>query len=257
MRELRILIVDDEPLARELLRRFLDGAPGVGTIAEAATGREAVRSIEDSAPDLVFLDVQMPEGDGFSVVRDVGVDRMPPVVFVTAHGHHALRAFGVHAVDYLLKPFEQERCLEALGRVRNLIQRNEAARLGEKVRDLLADVGKLDPPGHRRRFVVKNADRVTFLSADDVDWIEAAGDYVRLHCGPRRSLVHVTMHGLEDELDPRFVRIHRSTIVNRDRVAELQPHFNGEYFVVLRDGTRLKLSRTYRDNLVRLLDERR
>jgi two-component system, LytTR family, response regulator len=235
------LIVDDEPLARRGIRVRLERAGGVEVIGECASGSEAVTVIRHLEPDLVFLDVQMPGLDGFDVVERVGVERMPPVVFVTAYDAHALRAFDVHALDYLLKPIDDERFDTAVERARRRVGEREA--MG---RQLAAALGDLRP----RRILIKDRGRVVILNEADVDWVEAEGDYVRVHAGGRGHLLRETMSAMEERLDPgSFARIHRSTIVNVGRIRELKPLPNREYTVVLKDGTQLRLSRSYRDVL--------
>lgn len=258
-RKIRTLIVDDEPLARERVRTMVGQEADLEVIAEARDGAEAVDVILSRDPDLVFLDVQMPKLDGFEVITSVGPERMPPVVFTTAFDQHALRAFEVQALDYLLKPFDQERFRGALSRVRQQIDRQESGELGRKlialVRDMQGDAppaAEAPPVADRRseRMVVKSNGRLFFLRADEIDWIEAAGNYVRLHVGAETHLMRETMNAIETRLDPEvFFRIHRSRIVNIERVKELQPWFNGEYVVLLRNGTKLTLSRGYREKL--------
>lgn len=252
-----MLIVDDETLARRGVRARLAAAAGFEVSGEAATGREAVRAIAELSPDLVFLDVQMPGVDGFGVVAAVGAERMPVTVFVTAHDQHALRAFEAHALDYLLKPLDDERFTRVLGRARRRIEERRGDELGRKLAAVLAETGVAGSgaAGGRtlERFLIKGGGRVQVLPVEEVDWIEAAGDYVRLHAGSRTHLLRDRISILAQQLDPaRFVRIHRSTIVNIERVRELEPYGNGDYIVVLTDGTSLKLSRGYRDQLERV-----
>jgi len=247
-RLLRAVVVDDEQLAREELCYVLDEVGGVEVVAEAGNGLEALDAIGRLEPDLVFLDVQMPGLDAFGVINAIGAERMPTVIFITAYDEYALRAFEVHALDYLLKPFGRERFRETLKHARASLERRRAGDLGRRllalVNDIKPEAPKLD------RLVVKSGGRVFFLRTDDLDWIEAAGNYVRLHLGEEAHLFRETMTRMEARLDTRrFVRIHRSRIVNTERIKELQPWFNGEYVVVLRNGTRLPLSRGYRDKL--------
>ena len=245
----RVLIVDDEPLARERLRTLLQDDPAFEIVGEAADGTTAAESIMALQPDLVFLDVQMPGADGFDVIDAVGADKMPFVVFVTAYDRYALRAFDVHALDYLLKPFDRERFREALGRAQAQIERN--ANSGDIERRLAAIVQDLKPAKARTdRFVVKSGGRIFFVRTAEIDWIEAAGNYVKLHVGNDSHLIRETMNAVEAKLSPdMFVRIHRCHIVNIEQVRELQPWFNGEYVVFLKNGTRLTLSRGYRERL--------
>ncbi len=250
--KIRTLIVDDEPLARERIRKLLQKETDVEILGECADGSEAVSAIRRDQPDLVFLDVQMPEVDGFGVLERLDREAMPAVVFVTAHDRFALRAFEVHALDYLLKPFDGERFRNALARAREQIRRRQSGELSERIGKLLADLkagGK-----HQERLAVKSAGRVLFLKVEEIDWIEAADNYVNLHSGNECHLHRETMAALEGRLPAdKFMRISRSTIVNIERIKELQPLFHGEYAVILRNGTRLTLSRSHREKLNRLL----
>ncbi len=248
MKKIRTLIVDDEPLARERIRALLSEQPDIEVIGEARDGEEAVQTILSQEPDLVFLDIQMPKMDGFEVIRTVGPENMPLVVFVTAYDQHALKAFDVRALDYLLKPFDRERFAESIGRVRQAIERSGTDEIGRRLLEL---VRELKPGGGRSdRLVIKSAGRLFFLRIDEIDWVEAAGNYVKLHVGTDEHLLRETMNGIEVKLDPdKFFRIHRSRIVNMERIQEMQPWLNGEYAVLLRTGTRLTLSRGYREKL--------
>jgi len=248
MRTIRALIADDEPLARERVAGLLQAEPDIELIGQCRDGRETVEAILQLEPDLVFLDIQMPGADGFEVIKAVGPDRMPLVIFVTAYDQHALRAFEVRALDYLLKPFDRERFQEALARARTQIEGRESGDLGRR---LLALVQDIRPGPHRTdRLVIKSAGKLFFLRTDEIDWIEAAGNYVRVHVGSESHLLRETMASLETKLDQdRFCRIHRSRIVNMERIKEMQPWFSGEYVVILTTGTRLTLSRGYREKL--------
>jgi two-component system LytT family response regulator len=248
MTRIRTLVVDDEPIARERVLSLLQQEDDVEVVGECGDGAQAVTAIQHQVPDLVFLDVQMPGVDGFGVIEAIGADKMPTVVFVTAYDEYALRAFEVHAIDYLLKPFGRDRFRQTLMHARAHLERRRAGDLGRRllalVNDIKPEAPKLD------RLIVKSGGRVFFLRTGDLDWIEAAGNYVRLHLGEESHLFRETMNRMESRLDPkRFVRIHRSRIVNTERIKELQPWFNGEYVVVLRNGQRLPLSRGYRDKL--------
>ena len=248
MTKIRTLVVDDEPIARERVLSLLQNEPDVEVIGECGDGQQAIASIQQHAPDLVFLDVQMPGCDGFGVIDAVGVDKMPAVIFITAYDEYALRAFEVRALDYLLKPFGRDRFRETLKHARASLERRRAGDLGRR---LLALVNDIKPePARLERLVVKSGGRVFFLRTDEIDWIEAAGNYVRLHLGQEAHLFRETMNRMEARLDTRrFARIHRSRIVNTERIKELQPWFNGEHVIILRDGTRLTLSRGYKDRL--------
>jgi two-component system LytT family response regulator len=244
----RILIADDEPLARERLKMLLVGQEGFEVIGECHDGPSTIDAIRRTKPDLVFLDVQMPGANGFEVVSALGEEELPLFVFVTAFDKYALKAFDVHALDYLLKPFDRDRFLQALARARQQLERPSNSDLRSR---LLALVRDLEPaPQRLERFVIKSGGRVFFVRADEIDWIEAAGNYVKLHVGAETHLLRETMNAVEGQL-PRetFYRIHRCHIVNIERVKELQPWFNGEYVVFLRTGARLTLSRGYREKL--------
>ena len=244
----RVLIADDEPLARERLRMLLSKEDWVEIAGECDNGTDAVAAIHKLKPDLVFLDVQMPGSTGFDVIDNVGAARMPAVVFVTAYDRYALRAFDVHALDYLLKPFDRERFQQALRRARQHLDRENAGELERRLLELVQDLRTT--PQRPERFVIKSGGRVFFVRTDEIDWIEAAGNYVKLHVGNDAHLLRETMNALEAQLDPDvFFRIHRCHIVNIERVKELQPWFNGEYVVFLRSGARLTLSRGYREKL--------
>lgn len=245
---IRTLIVDDEPLARERIRALLRREQDVEVIGECGNGPEALAAIKEQRPDLVFLDVQMPDLDGFGVLDSVPADAMPVIIFVTAYDRYAIRAFDVHAQDYLLKPFDRERFGKALSRARVQVRRNRSGDISHRLLALLEDLKPANK--YLDRLVIKSSGRVFFLRVDEIDWVEASANYVRLHVGRDSHLLRETMNALEARLDPsRFIRIHRSTIVNVDRVKELQPLFHGEYVVILRDGTELNSSRGYRAKL--------
>ena len=239
---LRTILVDDEVMARRRMRRLLAGVRDVAIVAECANGAEALAAIRDEAPDLVLLDVQMPELDGFEVIEHLGGSRLPSVIFVTAFDEYAMRAFDVHAIDYLLKPFSGARFHLALGRARERIRMRQAdtglLRLMSSLRERSTYLSRLS---------VRTGGRIVLVDLRTVDWIEAADNYVRLHCGEREHVVRETLASLERQLDPEcFVRIHRSALVRIDRIRELQPATHGDMDVLLRDGTRLTLSRTCR-----------
>jgi two-component system LytT family response regulator len=259
----RALVVDDEPLARAGMRGLLADDPDVALVGECANGREAVAAIRAHAPDLVLLDVQMPEVDGFAVVREIGVDRMPVVVFVTAFDQYALRAFDAQALDYLLKPFSDERFHQALGRAKAQVRQRRLGALSGQLAALLgvaagapaapAPLPAPSPaaePAPATRLEVRLGDRRRFVAVADIDWIEASDYYVRLHAGGRSHLLRETLQELEARLDPRrFVRAHRSAMVAVDRVAELRADGAGRPVLVLRDGTRVPVSRSRREQV--------
>ncbi|MEM1116096.1 MAG: response regulator [Bacteroidota bacterium] len=248
MAPLRALIADDEPLARDVLRLLLDDVPDVDLRWEAADGRAAVEAIREHRPDVVFLDVQMPHLDGFGVVETVGPEAMPATVFVTAYDQHALRAFEASAVDYLVKPYDDDRFARALDRARALAAATrsaEADALTDRLRHLL-DAASGPAPEAADRLLVREGTKLSVVRTEAVDWAEAAGDYVALHVGPRTHLMRETLAGLAERLDARrFVRIHRSTVVHVDRVRDVRLTAAGDARVFLRDGTELRASRRY------------
>lgn len=269
---MRVLIVDDEPIARRRISRLLKLEDDVEVVNEVGSGTDAVAAIREQKPDLVFLDVQMPDLDGFGVVSALGdPESMPAIVFVTAYNEYAVKAFDVNAVDYVLKPFDGERFRSAFQRARTTLEQKNSAEAGRRIKALLeevlgeqraqaltaggvANVATPAPTVPRARYLdrlmVKHDGRVFFVKVADVDWFEASGNYVRVHVGRVSHLIRETMHGIEAQLDPNlFARIHRAVIVNMDRIRELQPWFAGDYIVILRDGRQLKLSRTYREAL--------
>ncbi|MBV6521424.1 MAG: Sensory transduction protein LytR [Gemmatimonadaceae bacterium] len=292
---LRVLIVDDEPLARDCMRLVLGAEPGVSIVAECEDGVSAVQAIRAHVPDLVFLDVQMPGLDGFGVIEQVGEDVMPPVVFVTAYDVHAIRAFEVHAMDYVLKPFDDARVLATLDRARLRAAERRDSALGRQLADMvrswnehgtagrsgvtpegalgfglesipesaprIGDTGEGAQTGHSglperplARFAVRLDDSVRFISVTDVDWIEADRNYIVVHAGETKHRVRASLSKVADLLDPRtFVRIHRSIIVQIDRIREVQPWFGGDYVAILRDGTKLRVSRLRAPYLLRPL----
>lgn len=251
--KIRTVIVDDEPLARRNLRLLLEKDPQIEIVEECGNGREAVQAIHALSPDLIFLDIQMPEMDGFDVVERVGPEQIQAIIFVTAFDQYALKAFDVHALDYLLKPFDDERFGNALRRAKSQIEAREINRLSKRLLALLDERERISSSrskSYLTRVMIKAAGRVVLLKVDEIDFIEADGNYAKLHVGRKSHLLREKMHDLEGRLDPaRFVRIHRSVIVNLDRIKEMHPHFNGDYVVVLEDGRQLRLSRTRRENL--------
>jgi two-component system, LytTR family, response regulator len=250
--KIRALIADDEPLARERLASLLAGESDVEVVGECANGLEAVAAIQEKTPDLVFLDVQMPELDGFGVLSALEGESRPAIVFVTAHDRFALKAFEVHAIDYLLKPFDRERFKKALDRAREQLSRRDSGEIEQKMTALIA--GLRNEPKQLDRIPVKSSGRVVLVKTSEIDWIEAADNYVNLHTGKEAHLHRETMTALEQKLPAsKFLRISRSTMVNVDRIKELQPMFHGDYTIILQNGTKLTLSRGYREALNQLL----
>ena len=255
---LRVLLVDDEPLALRKLRRLLSTERDIQIIAECGDGKSAAEAIHRHAPDLVFLDIQIPELDGFQVVESLSVDELPVIVFVTAYDEHALRAFDAHALDYLLKPVGRERFRESLDRARARVSERRAAGVidarllalyNERTSGRDTDLGR-----RLTRIAVKHGGRAFFVRADEVDWVEAADNYVRLHVGATTHLLRESLRTLETKLDPRiFLRVHRSAIVNVDAIRELQPWFHGDHVIILRSGARLTCSRRYDERLRQML----
>ena len=273
-KKIRTIIVDDEIPGRNALSAMLNPDPDIEIIAECRNGLEAITQIRRHAPDLVFLDVQMPGADGFQVIEEIGVELMPVTVFVTAYDHHAIRAFSVRALDYLLKPFDHERFDSALLRAKNQVRQQSLGSMSGKLLELLNDLyadqkPAIQPkdakatfdhiePKQSERLLIKSAGRIYFIKTEEVDWIEAMSEYVKLHVGNKTHLMRETMQNLHAKLDPKkFLRIHRSTIVNIERIKDLQPLFKGEHVVTLESGTRLKSSRGYRNSLQKLIDEAR
>jgi two-component system LytT family response regulator len=245
---IRVFIADDQPMARERLMSLLAAEPGIELAGAAASGPEAVEGIRQAQPDLVFLDMQMPGMDGFKVIEAIGVEQMPPTVFVTAYDEYAVRAFEVQALDYLLKPFGRHRFQSALARARKHIERERQGEIAGRLAALLRTGRSPDAAGER--LLVKSGGRVSFVDVDQIDWVEAEGNYVRIHAGDQVHIMRETMNGLFERIGPhQFFRIHRSRIVNVSRVKELLIAGGGDYHVVLWNGTRLGLSRMYRDAL--------
>lgn len=252
-RAARVLIVDDEPLARAHLRQLLAESADVEVIGECGDGRDAVRRIREEAPDLVLLDVQIPELDGFGVVREIGADRMPMVIFVTAYDEYALQAFDVFALAYLLKPVSRERFASALSRARALM----LGRTGDDTASrLTAFLERMSGSRQRSdRLSIKVEGRVLFVRLDEIDWLEAADNHVRLHIGQRSHQVRGTLASFEERLpSAEFLRIHRSTLVNVRRIVEVQPWFGGDYVFILSGGTRLTSGRSYRHAVRHFMD---
>ncbi|HEY6293824.1 MAG TPA: LytTR family DNA-binding domain-containing protein [Terriglobia bacterium] len=242
---IRTIIVDDEEPARNRIRKLLNSEPDIDVVAECGDGRAAVTAIGREKPDLLLLDIQMPEVDGFGVLEAIGENQRPTVIFVTAYDRYALRAFEAYALDYLLKPFNRTRFQKALQRARMQIAREQRDQVDRRLAALLKQVRA--PGKYLERLVIRSAGRVVFLQAGDVEWFEACANYVRLHVGKENHLLRATMNALESQLDPeRFVRIHRSVIVRINCVKELRSSFEGEYLVILQDGSRLHMSRGYR-----------
>jgi two-component system LytT family response regulator len=249
---LRAVIVDDEALARKFIRRMLRDDPDVEIVGECSNGKEAAATIKKQDPDLVFLDVQMPEMNGFAALESIGVDQCPLVIFTTAYEQYAIRAFELHALDYLLKPFDQARFKDAIKHAKERFGSEHEKDARRQIGALLENIK--NKPKYLERFVIKAGGRITFLRVDEINWIEADDKYVHLHTDKAHPMVRQTLSAMESQLDPgKFQRIHRSTIVNVEQIKELQPLFSGEHAVHLKDGTKLTLSRNYKDKLFGLL----
>lgn len=243
---IRSIIVDDEPFARNIIKKFLKEEPDIELIGECGDGQEAVEMINKIRPDLVFLDIQMPELDGFDVISAVGLDNIPNIIFVTAYDKYAIKAFEINAVDYLLKPFDKRRFHDSINRVRKLIlsRQNIRQQIGNILDYINQEQKYLD------RILVKTRGRILFLKTDEIDWIKSEAYYVKFHVGKNTHIIRETLSNLENNLDPnKFVRIHKSYIVNIEFIKELQQWFKNKYLVILKDGTELKLSRNYQSNL--------
>ena len=247
---MRTVIVDDEPLARERIESLLGSEADVEIVGRFGDAQQAAEEIAALAPDLLFLDIQMQELDGFGLLELLGGSRPPAVVFVTAFEQYAVKAFEVHAFDYLLKPFSRERFYEALEHARESLRRGRESSLSDRLASLVEDL----KAGERRyveRLLVKTGGRFVFIKVDQIDWVETSGNYLRLHCGSDEHLIRETMTGLEAKLDPdRFLRIHRFTLVNVERIKQVEPFFHGDYIVTLQNGKELTLSASFRDRLL-------
>ena len=247
--KIRTLIVDDMPLARELIKESLASETDFEIIGECEDGGDAINAIKTLKPDLVFLDVQMPGLGGFGVIKKIGIEQMPVVVFVTAYDEFAIKAFEVSALDYLLKPFEEEQLIRAVKRAKREVQKRQANDLNDHLRQLLATVKP--EAKYLKRLIVKSGTQTVLVQAEDIDWIGAAGNYLELHVGRETHLVRERISRMEQKLDPeKFARIHRSTIVNLDRVKTLKHLFNGDHLAILRDDTKLNMSRTFYEKLI-------
>ncbi len=248
---IRVLLSDDEALARERLRSLLEEEPDLEIVAECGDGKSAIATIQRERPDLVFLDIQMPEVDGFGVVQELR-DVMPLTIFVTAYDRYAMKAFEVHALDYLLKPVGKERLAEAVARARRQLQHPPDGSFQRRVLEMLADMeARQQTP---ERIVIKADGEIVCLKPNEIDWAESAGNYVCLHVGGATHILRETITALESRLGPRqFMRVHRSTLVNVDRIKTLKPSLYGDYSILLRDGTKLTLSRGFRESVLKRL----
>ena len=249
----RVILADDEPIARAGMRAILAHDATLDIVAECATGTQAVEAVLAHRPDILLLDVQMPDLDGFGVLRALPRELWPAIVFVTAYDSYALRAFDLHAVDYLVKPFGDERAREAVERAKQRVLSSGLPAMRKLVDELLATRPADTAATPLRHLAFRDGERVLLIAVGDIDWIEAEGDYVRLHCGQTTHLVRARLKDLLEKLDPaRYVRLHRSVVVNVDRIRELTPASHGDFTAILADGTRLKVSRTQRAELARL-----
>lgn len=252
-RPIKVLIVDDEPFARKYIREMLKGDNEIEITGEAGNGKKAVRTIKDDPPDLLFLDIQMPEMDGFALLQHLDGLPLPAIVFTTAYEEYAIRAFEFHALDYLLKPFDEARFAAALAHAKQMIRsRGALPEQSLRIADLLSAIGQKPP--YLERLLVKQHGRIVFVKLADVAWIKADDKYIHLQCADRRYMVRQTLHAMRSQLDPeRFVQINRSIIVNIDQIKELHPMFNGDYEVQMTGGVKFSLSRSHRGDLFDIL----
>ncbi|MBP6672194.1 MAG: response regulator transcription factor [Bacteroidetes bacterium] len=250
---IRAIIVDDEPLAREKVQLFARDAHDIEIIDTCANGFEALTSFQKNRPDLIFLDIQMPEMNGFEFLQQIGPEHYPGIIFITAYDEFALKAFEFHALDYLLKPYDRERFNKAVDHARHSLRSKPLTDdSDEQLKALLHSM--MNPSSVLERLIVKTGGRVVFLRIEEIDWMEAAGNYVKLHTGNESHLVRETMNNLEQQLPPsKFIRVHRSTIVNIEKIKELQPYFNGEYKVILHNNTHIIMSRGFKENFTKVL----
>ncbi len=263
--KIKVLIVDDEPFARKRVKDLLGDEKDFEIIGECSNGMEAVQAILDKPADLLFLDIQMPDMDGFEVLENLKNENLPSVIFVTAYDKYALRAFEIHAVDYLLKPFKDSRFKEVIDHFKKVYGKGEIESLSGKLTNLLISYqggiqkeqqieSQSEEKIYQTRFIIKSTGKISFLSVDDVEWIGAEGPYVSLNIKNKAHLMRESLKNLEQNLDPnKFLRIHRSTIVNISCITELQPYSHGDYIVILSNGKKLKLSRGYRDQIEKIL----
>ncbi len=250
--KIRAVIVDDEELGRDRIHSLLDQQTDITVVAVCADGVSALETIDREQPDLVFLDIQMPGMNGFEVAENIDPAWMPAIVFVTAHDAYAIRAFEIHALDFLLKPFDQTRFEKALERARTHIVRKKGQTIDSSLVSFLEELR--EERKYPERLIVKSSGRVFFVRTEEIDWVEASGNYVKIHTKGDAHLLRESMKNMEAKLDPKtFVRIHRSAIVNIDRIKELEPWFHGEYIVIMRDGTRLTASRVFSERLSSLI----
>lgn len=250
MKTYSCIIVDDEPLARKRIQSLLEQDAEIKILKVCANGKEAIEAVNEQLPDMLFIDIQMPELNGFEVVQALESKSIPAIIFVTAYDEFALKAFEVHAIDYLLKPFENERFFATVNRAKSLIKSNEPLDINEKVAQLVEELTAKKQ--FIKRIMVKNSDKVFFIEVDEIDYLESSGNYVKIHSGGKHQLVRDTLTNMMNNLDPEiFFRVHRTTVVNIQKVKELQPWFHGDYLVVMKDGTKLNMSRNYKEILVK------
>ncbi|MEI7905973.1 MAG: LytTR family DNA-binding domain-containing protein [Bacteroidota bacterium] len=250
---IRAIIVDDEPLAREKVLLFARSENDIEIVDVCANGHDALSSCKKFKPDLLFLDIQMPEMNGFEMLNQLKIDPLPGIIFITAYDEFALRAFEFHAVDYLLKPFDRNRFTKAVNHARESIQSHtQSDETALQIQTMLNSINQ--ESARPERLIVKTNGKIIFLRMNEIDWMEAAGNYVNVHVGNEAHLIRETMNNIQDQLDPQhFIRIHRGTIINIEKVKELQPYYNGEYKVVLQNNTQVILSRGYRENFKKIL----
>lgn len=253
VKKISVIIVDDEPLAREGLREILKEEKDISVVAESSDGEEAVRHIKKFNPDVVFLDIQMPEMNGFEVIRNIPANQLPLFIFVTAYDEFAIKAFTSNALDYVLKPFDAERIHSSLFRIREMLRLKEQANYSEQVLSALKSFQS--PKKYVERISIRSLGKINFVSVDDILWIEADADYLHFHTKNGKHTTRETISGIEQQLDPsKFARIHRSYILNINCIRELQPQSHGEYIAILNQGTKLAVSRKFKSNLASFIN---
>ncbi len=253
----RVLIIDDEPIARDIIRKLLSELDYVKVVSESTNGKDALEAIMEYKPDLVFLDIEMPDMNGFEVLKALNPAEIPLVIFTTAFDQYAIKAFEANALDYLLKPFDKERFMNSFEKAVHRFELLESSSLSTKIGAFLKDFEGFSPASDQHyldKITVRHKNKIRLIKVEQIDWIEASGDYICIHTEGEKYLINDSMNQIAKKLDPKsFMRIHRSTIVNIEEIHEIEPYFNGEYFMHLKDKTKLKSSRSYKESILRLI----